>query len=67
MDFAADSASVGLNTSITSAIQCLSAAWKGSHFPGPSVDHEKDKESGLIETDVDNGYGLRIMGGSDRY
>jgi len=34
MDSAADSASVGLSTSRTSAIQCLSATWTGSHFPG---------------------------------
>jgi len=34
MDSAADSASVGLSTSRTSAFQYLSATWTGSHFPG---------------------------------
>jgi len=39
----------------------------GSHFPGESVDYEKDKQTGLITADVDNGYGLRTIGGTARY
>jgi len=64
MDSTGDSASVGLNTSCTSAIQCLSATWTGSHFPGLSVD--KEKQTGLINNVVDNGDGLRSMGNAAR-
>jgi len=60
MDSAADSESVGLNTSRTSAIQCLSATWTVRVWI-------RKKQTGLINNDVDNGCGLRCIRRAARY
>jgi len=65
MDSAADSASVGLSTSSTSAIQCLSATGRGAIFLIRVW--IRKKQTGLINNDVDDGYGLRSMGTAARY